>query len=168
VRFVPERVSLDLAATGTVDIEIQAAQDLASFELELRFDPAVVAVERVERIIGTDAEPTPGRAWLSLPGDAGSNATYIEYGPGHIAFGGYSFGEANPAGANGDLTLVRVHLRGASVGGSALTVDQALVTDRNALPTTPTTSDGFVTVGTAAYSLFLPYIMDAEPVRSAP
>lgn len=162
LRFAPDRLTLDQGATGVVELQAQGVQDLASFEVDLTFDPTVVAVERVERVIGTDAQPTPNRTWVSLPTDA--SAGFIQLGAGRIALGGFSYGVDNPPGATGDVTLARLTLRGVSGGESSLTLPRALLTDTQAQPTTPTVGAAVVAVKGQAFSLFLPYIIAGQPL----
>ena len=163
--FIPDRLSLDAGATGVVDLQAQGVSDLASFEVDLTFDPTIVAVERVERMIGTAVQPSPNRIWTSLP--TGSGTGYLQLGPGRITFGGFSYGGDNPPGVTGDVTLTRLTVRGVRPGQSSLTLTRALLTDTQAQPTTPTVGAGVVVIsgGGSNYSLFLPYLAAAEPSR---
>ena len=164
LRFAPDRLTLDQGATGVVDVQAQGVSDLAGFEVDLTFDPAVIAVERVERVIGTDVQPTPNRTWTSLPTSSGVG--YIQLGSGRITFGGFSYGADNPPGATGDVTLARLTIRGVRRGESSLSLPRVLLTDTRAQPTTPTASAGVVVIsGGSGYSLFLPHIAASQPPR---
>ena len=162
LRFAPDRLALDRGATGVVEVQVQGALDLASFELDLVFDPAVVVVERVERVIGTDAQPTPSRVWLSLP--TAPDPGYVQLGPGRVSFGGFSYGENNPPGASGDLTLARLTVRGVRTGQSSLTLPRVLLTDTRAQAVTATAGAGLVSVAGGGYLLYLPYYVRGGPV----
>ncbi len=163
LRLTPDRLTLDPGATGVLELRAQAVQDLAAFEADLAFDPTVVAVERVERVIGTEAQPTPSRGWSSLP--TSSDAGYIQLGAGRVSFGAYSYGTDNPPGAQGDAILARLTVRAVRSGQSSLRLTRALLANTEAQATTPTTSDGLVVVTGAGYSLFLPYLAASQPSR---
>ena len=164
LRFAPDRLTLDQGAAAVVEIQAQGVQDLAAFELDLALDPTLVAVERVERVIGTAAQPTPGRTWTSLPLDA--SAGYVQLGPGRISFGGFSYGADSPPGAAGDVTLARVALRAVRPGQTSLTLPRALLTDTNAQPSTPTVGQAVVSVTGQSYLLYLPHFVKGGPVAA--
>jgi hypothetical protein len=167
LEFSPATLDLAEAAVGVVDIRLLAATDLASYEVDLAFDPAIVSVDRVERIVGSDAQPSPDRSWASLPSNDPA-MSYVVRSPGHISFGGYSFGVNNPPGLNGDVTLVRLHLRGVGAGTSSLVAERILVTTSSAQPSNPTATPGNVTVQGPAFRLFLPHLTRGEPSPAQP
>ncbi|MCW5881231.1 MAG: hypothetical protein KIS91_09910 [Anaerolineae bacterium] len=137
--FAPSPVTITAPGISAVELRMSGAQDLGAYEVELAFDPAVVAVHRVERVLGTPTQPTPGRDWTSLPLSEDPDVTFDSLGPGLVTFGAYSLGDG--AGATGDVTLARVYLRGVEAGTSALRIERALVTNDAAIDT-PTASEG--------------------------
>lgn len=167
LEFTPASLSLAEAATGVVDIRLLTATDLASYEIDLAFDPVIVSVDRVERIVGTETQPSPDRSWASLPSDDPA-MSYVVRSPGHISFGGYSFGANNPQGLDGDVTLVRLHLRGAGGGTSSLVAERVLTTNSSAQPSNPTATLGSVTVEGPAFRLFLPHLSRGQPSPAQP
>lgn len=154
--FSPASATINGLPGAVVELRLSDAQDVGAYEVDLSFDPAMVAVDRVERVIGTAAQPTPGRDWSSLPLSDDPNVTYDERAPGLISFGAFSLGDT--AGASGDVTLARLHLRGAKVGTSALRIERALVTSTQAITDTPTASAGQVQVVAPVYRLYLPLL----------
>ncbi|MFN8481637.1 MAG: hypothetical protein U0768_01100 [Anaerolineae bacterium] len=162
LEFVPTSVSLTAdAPTVAMDIRVTGAQDLGAYEIELSFDPSVVTVERVERVVGTAEQPATGREWVTLPDPATSGSGYTQLAPGVIIFGGYSFGTNNPAGLDGDVTLVRLRLRGASNGSSAIHIDRAEITDTQAAAQPVGGEDATVNVSGVLRRLFLPLLARA-------
>lgn len=156
--FAPARLTLIEGAQGQIDVRLVSAHDLASFEMDLAFDPAVVSVERVERVIGTASQPTPNRTWVSLPTSDDPNTTYLVLGPGRIAFGAFSLSEGTPSVVEGDLTLVRLHVRAVRQGTSVLRPERVLITDSLAEPGQATTTTGEVVVTAPPFQVFLPYL----------
>lgn len=162
--FAPTPVTITAPGVGMVELRVTGAQDLGSYEVDLAFDPAVVTVDRVERVIGTPAQPTPGRDWTSLPLSDDPDVTFDPRGPGLIAFGAYSEGDG--AGADGDVTLARVYLRGVEAGTSALRIEHALVTNTQAITDTPTAGEGQAQVTGPAHRLYLPLVVGGTMVGS--
>lgn len=145
--FVPANLPLTPGGVGTVDLRLVMAQNLAGYEVDLAFNPSIVVVDKVDRLIGTPTSPSPGRTWVSLPASGDPNITFIQVSPGVISFGAFSFGEG--AGPNGDVLLARIHIRAVGTGTSSLHLNRTLVSDPNAIPSTPGSSDGSVTVSSA-------------------
>ncbi len=143
--FVPATLTLAPGGAATVDLRLRDAQNLAGYEVDLTLNPAVLAVDSVERLVGTPAQPSPNRTWTGLPASADPNVTFVQTAPDTIAFGAYSFG-AGP-GLSGDVLLARLHVRGVGAGTSALHLSRTLAADTNAQGTTPPAVDASVTVG---------------------
>lgn len=160
--FAPSPVTITAPGISAVELRMSGAQDLGAYEVELAFDPAVVAVHRVERVLGTPTQPTPGRDWTSLPLSEDPDVTFDSLGPGLVTFGAYSLGDG--AGATGDVTLARVYLRGVEAGTSALRIGRALVTNTQAVTDTPTASEGQAQVTGPAHRLYLPLIVGGTMV----
>jgi len=155
--FAPSPVTITAPGVSVVELRMSGAQDMGAYEVDMAFDPAVVTVHRVERVIGAPTQPTPGRDWTSLPLSQDPDVTFDVLGPGLVTFGAYSVGDG--AGANGDVTLARVYLRGVEAGTSALRIERALVTNTQAITDTPTASEGQAQVTGPAHRLHLPLIM---------
>ncbi len=166
LQFAPADLTLNSGDSAVIDLRLSGAQDLASYEMDLSFDPAVVAVERVERVVGTDAQPS-NRTWLSLPATGDPDVTFLQPQPGAVSFGAYSFGAANPPGLSGDVTLAHVRLRGVQGGTTTLHVTRVLTTDSRAQPSQPAADEGRVTVN-GLYRLFLPLSYVAWPLTPRP
>ncbi|MFN8470666.1 MAG: hypothetical protein U0822_00475 [Anaerolineae bacterium] len=162
IEFAPTSVSLTGAApTASMDIRATGVHDLGAYEIELAFDPTVVAVERVERVVGTAEQPATGREWVTLPDPSSSSTGFTQLAPGVITFGGYSFGADNPPGLDGDVTLARLHLRGVGEGTSPLHLNRAEVTDTQAAAQSLTGPDATVSVSNILRRLFLPLLAQA-------
>ena len=159
IEFVPGSVSFTAdARTATMDLRVTGAHDLGAYEIELAFDPAVVIVDRVDRVVGTAEQTSPNREWVTLPDPSASDTGYTQLSPGVIVFGGYSYGANNPPGLDGDVTLARLHLRGIGDGSSALHLNRVEVPDTQAAVQSPTGSDASVSVSGILRHLFLPMI----------
>lgn len=159
LEFVPTSVSLTAdVPTATLQIRATGVHDLGAYEIEVAFDPTIVAVESVERLVGTPEQPATGREWVSLPDAASSSTGYTQLAPGVITFGGYSFGANNPPGPDGDVTLVRLRLRGVGDGSSALHPNRAEITDTQAAAQPITGPDATVSVSGILRRLFLPLL----------
>lgn len=158
VEFVPASVSLTGdAPTATVDVRVTGVHDLGAYEIELAFDSSVVTVERVDRVVGTAEQPSVGREWVSLP-DPSSDTGYLQFAPGVITFGAYSFGANNPPGLDGDVTLARLHLRAVGNGSSPLHLNRVEITDTQAASQSLTGTDATVNASGIQIRLFLPLI----------
>ncbi len=159
IEFVPPSVTLTPdARTATVDLRVTSAHDLGAYEIELAFDPNVVSIERVDRVVGTAEEPVPNRDWVSLPDPVTSGTSYTTLAPGVITFGGYSYGTNNPPGRDGDVTLARLHVRAVGNGSSALHLNRVEVTDTQAAAQSLTGPDASVTVSDIFRRVFLPLL----------
>lgn len=156
----PVSLMMDLGATVPVELRVRDVQDLSSFEIDLAYDPSVVTLERVERLVGAPGFPTV-RSWVSLPATNDPAVTFTQLEPGLVTFGAYSFGVDNPPGVSGDVPLARLHLRGKALGESPLRIDRVILADSAAQVISPTLQAGVVTV-TPAYErpsrLFLPLL----------
>ena len=137
----PVAVTLtSVGATATVDLSLNGAQNLGGYELDLGFDPAVVAIDKVEGLA-----TTPGRTWASLPVSSDPNVTFVTLQSGLISFGAYSYGDQTQ-GSNGNVPLARVTVRAVGSGVTSLHIARFLAADVNAQTTTPTLADAPVTV----------------------
>lgn len=145
--FSPNPVNLAPGGTTLIDLRLTGGQDIGGYEVDLAFDPAIVAIDAVERIVGSAGQPSPNRPWYSLPLSVDPNVTYTVLGPGRITFGAYSTADGNPPGLTGDLTLARLHVRALQAGGSALHLERALVVNTAAQASAPNLTDGQVIVG---------------------
>jgi hypothetical protein len=110
-------VSTSVGATVTITIQIQNPQDLAGFEFDLGYDPAVLQVEKV--VLG------------SLLGSGGRTAYPLgpvtDSAAGELGTGGYTVGEL--PGVDTDGVLAQVTLRAVESGESSLTLDSPLLAD---------------------------------------
>ena len=145
--FAPASLALAVGQTATVDIRALGAADLTAFEATLTFDPTRVAIDRVDRLIGTAAQPDPNRTWASLPTSGNPDVTYLQPAPGQAVFGAYSYGTANPLGPSDDLLLARVTVRGVANGVSSLQLTAPTLVNSLAQSTTPSVANATVTVG---------------------
>jgi len=145
--FSPSPATVAPGGTALIELRLGGGQDVGGYEVDLAFDPAIVAIDAVERVAGTATQPSPNRPWHSLPLSVDPNVTYTVLGPGRITFGAYSTADGNPPGLTGDLTLARLHVRALQAGGSALHLERAVVVDTAAQASAPNLTDGQVTVG---------------------
>ena len=142
VQWSPSSVTLSsIGATATFDLSLNAAQNLGGYELDLSFDPSVVAVDKVEQLA-----TTPGRTWASLPASGDPNVTFVTLQSGAITFGAYSYGD-QPQGSTGNVALARVTLHAVGIGSTALHISRFLAAGADAQTSTPTLADAQVTVG---------------------
>lgn len=145
--FSPSLASVAPGGTTLIDLRLAGGQGVGGYEVDLAYDATVIAIEQVERAVGTAAQPSPNRPWLGLPLSSDPNVTYTVLGPGRISFGAYSTADGNPPGLTGDLMLARLHVRALKVGSSALHLERALVVDTAAEMSAPSLADGQVMVG---------------------
>ena len=143
--FVPASLTVAPGGAAVVDLRLRDAVDLAAYEVQLTFNPAIIAVDRVDRLVGTGNPPPAGRTWFSLPLSADPNVTFTTVAPGVIAFGAYSYGDAGAA-LDGDVLLARVTVRAVGTGTSALHLNMALVSNPDAQGSQPPSTDGAVTI----------------------
>lgn len=162
-QFAPASLALDSGQRGVVELKLMGAQDLIMYQVGLSFNPQVITVERVERVIGAAGQPTPGRTWFPLPLDDDPNVTYISLAPDTIGFGAFSQEGFDTPGVSGDLTLARIHVRAVRGGQSTWRVDMA---DQNTIVMTRSgqaegvgAGEGQVVVGDTPYALYLPLLM---------
>ncbi|MCW5850683.1 MAG: carboxypeptidase regulatory-like domain-containing protein [Anaerolineae bacterium] len=143
--FVPASLTVAPGGAAVVNLRLRDAVDLAAYEVQLAFDPAIIAVDRVDRLVGTGNPPPAGRTWFSLPLSADPNVTFTPLAPGVIAFGAYSYGDA-AAALDGDVLLARLTVHAVGTGTSALHLNTVLVSNPDAQGSQPPSTDGSVTI----------------------
>ena len=131
-----KRTNLSAGAL-TVDLTVEDVTNLASFQTDLIYDPAIVSVSSVSVA-----------AFLSSTG-----RTVAPVGPtidnlaGKVTFGAFSFG--SPAGASGAGTLATITFLPKSVGATALRLQATTLSDPAATAISVTTADGRVEIQNA-------------------
>lgn len=105
-------------ATFTTPVTIGGGSDVLGFQVDVEFDPAALAVERVE--LGPFLASS-GRSVLPLGPDL-SAAT-----AGKVTFGGYTLGQPEQAGAAGDGVLAVVTWRAVQAGQSRIRLTRPLL-----------------------------------------
>jgi hypothetical protein len=115
-------VSLNPAAANatagealTLTVQVQAAESLGGWELQLGFDPAYVELEAV----------TPGPLLASTGRTAAALGPLAGGGAGQWRLGGYSYG--SDAGVTGDGALAYLRLRPLAEGQANLTLSELLL-----------------------------------------
>lgn len=142
LQWSPASVTLaNVGASATVDLWLNAAQNLGGYELDLSFDPAVVAIDKVDQLAAT-----PGRTWASLPASGDPNVTFVTLQSGVISFGAYSYG-TQTQGSTGNVQIARVTLHAVGAGATSLQVSRALAAAADAATSSPTLASAPVTVG---------------------
>ncbi|MFN8498390.1 MAG: cohesin domain-containing protein [Anaerolineae bacterium] len=148
LQWSPTSVALaNVGASSTIDLWLNAAQNLGGYEIDLAFDPAVVAIDRVDLLATTS-----GRTWASLPASTDPNVTFVTVASGVISFGGYSYG-TQTQGSTGNVQLARVTLHAVGLGATTLHVSRALAAGADATTTSPTAADAQITVGSPGVSV---------------
>ena len=107
----------DDEASTTVDVQIQDVSDLAAFQFDVTYDPAVVHVDDVTlgAFLGSG-----GRNTAALGPD-------IDNGTGRVAFGGFSYGTGS--GAEGSGTLATITFSPQATGTTSLTLTNVQLRD---------------------------------------
>lgn len=121
VRIDPPNVNIGIGETFTVDVLIDNATNLGSFQFDIEFSTSVVHVDT---------------AWLgSFLGSTGRTVTPLgptidnNSDPGKVIFSGFSFGTAN--GPNGSGILARVKFTSQDTGSTILDLQNVQLTDIN-------------------------------------
>jgi hypothetical protein len=147
--FVPSRASADTlliisspasvtpASTFDVDVNIIGAVDLYDYELDLSFDPTVLAADSVSEGSFLDG----GGATFFIPGT-------IDNIGGTVTFNADSL-LGPPPGVTGDGTLLVFEFTALNAGTSALTIENEILQDSLGDITSDTTTAGSVTVETS-------------------
>ena len=143
--FVPASVTVAPGGAALVDLRLHDAVDLAAYEVQLAFDPAVISVDRVDRLVGTGNPPPAGRTWVGLPLASDPNTTFTTLAPGVIAFGAYSYGDV-AAALDGNVLLARLTVRAVGTGNSTLHLTRTLVSNPDAQGSQPPAVDGSVAI----------------------
>ena len=137
VRIAPVVSHVDPLDTFDVEVWIDSAEDLGSFEFKMSYDPSVVHVQTAQ--LG-DFLGSTGRTPVPL----GPN---IDNVAGTLQLGAFSFG--SQPGANGSGIIAIVTLEAMGNGTSALHLYDTQVTDTPGQVQDVTTDDGSVVVGAA-------------------
>ncbi|MFN8475126.1 MAG: cohesin domain-containing protein [Anaerolineae bacterium] len=142
LQWSPASITLaNAGASTTIDLWLNSAQNLGGYELDLNFDPAVIAIDKIDQLAATS-----GRTWAGLPASGDPNVTFVTLQPGAISFGAYSYG-TQTQGSNGNVQLARVYLHAVGAGSTTLHISRALAAGADAATTTPALADAPVTVG---------------------
>ncbi len=115
LRLVPHRLALAAGDTAEIRIEASALAPVSHLPVKLAFDPAVLAVERVE-----------AGAFLGPEGE--SQVLADTSTPGELILGASRLGRVG--GVAGSGTVVRIVFRAVAPGTSALTFTEARALDR--------------------------------------
>jgi hypothetical protein len=135
VKVDPATQNVDLGVTFDIDVAIEDARDLGSFEFELTYDSTCIQATNVA--LGPFLEST-GRAVTTVG---------PTFGTGSVTYGAFSL--PPPAeGPNGDGVLATITFQaGTGTCSSALHLQNVIATDTTASPLDLSTEDGEVTVG---------------------
>lgn len=128
-----KRVPLS-GGTFTMDIVAQDVTNLAAYQVELTYNPAIVHVTAV----------TPGPFLGSTGRTVSPVGPNIDNGAGRAVFGAFTFGTA--PGVNGTGVLATITFQPRARGTSALHLQNLLVADPSGNPLSATTEDGQVEV----------------------
>ncbi len=140
ITLAPSPLTLNVNGAGSVDVQINNAQNLGAFEFIITFDPAVV------HATGVTLGPM-------LTG----SSTYTAYllGPlfdnavGAVRFAAYTLGTGE--GPNGSGVLASVQFQGMGAGVSGLNFTKVRITDRVAvIDAGATATNGSVVVGSGS------------------
>ncbi len=126
---------MDLSAGAfTVDLTVEDVTNLASFQIDLVYDPAIVSVSGVSvaAFLGST-----GRVVAPV-------GPTIDNLAGKVTFGAFSFG--SPAGASGAGMLATITFLPKSVGATALRLQATTLSDPAATAVSVTTADGRVEI----------------------
>lgn len=144
-------------AMGTIEVQvvITGGLSLGAFEFDLEYDRSLVQVTgmTVQEFLGQEAEcdAYAGRCAVTL-GPLDQDST--------TATGAYTYGTGT--GATGDGVLAVLQLRPTGEGGTTLLhLANALITDSEANPATPSTEDATLTLE-PSYLVYLPLISKAH------
>ena len=148
LRISPPAQTVSLGEALTVDVVIDNAVDLGSFEFELSYQPTVIYVK------GVELGPFLGSTGRST----GVVGPVIDNVAGWMSFGAFSFG--SQPGPSGTGTLATITFSTAGMGTSLLDLQNSQVTDTQGNPQTPVTEeDGVASVMSGPYRTYLPCIM---------
>ncbi len=146
VRVFPATLTIPLAGTSDVAVEVVDVQGLYGFDLTLTFDAGVVEVvdanpnqPGVQVSFGTFLDPG-----LSVRNTADNTAGTVRY----------AMTQLNPSVAkNGTGNLIVIKFRGKSAGSTALVLSEVALASRDAAEIPSTKQPGQVTVGSSAGNL---------------
>jgi general secretion pathway protein D len=135
--------------TFTINVVIDDALNLGSFQFDLIYDPAIVQATDV----------TLGPFLGSTGRSTGVVGPIIDNTAGRVAFGAFSFG--SQPGPSGTGTLATITFSTAGAGTSPLDLQNSQVTDTLGNPQSPVTEeDGMASVTTGLpHRIYLPCIM---------
>lgn len=149
VRVDPSASTGTVGDTFTINVVIDNALNLGSFQFDLTYDPVIVQATDVT--LGTFLGST-GRS-------IGVIGPIIDNTAGQVTFGAFSFG--SQPGPSGTGLLATINFSTAGVGSSLLDLQNSQVTDTLGNPQIPVTEeDGTVSVMTGTfYHIYLPCVM---------
>ncbi len=143
------------AATIDVVVNVSGAVDLAAFEADLGYDPALVEVTGITAG-GFLGETSPGCDPYAARCEAVLGP--LPQGADRAAIGGYAFGTGEPAGGSGTLATVHLAPTGAT-GVLTLTLSGAIAADAAATPITPTVQGTVIRIVGEGHEVYLPLIL---------
>jgi hypothetical protein len=147
--------ALATAATIDVTVTVSDAVELAAFEADLGYDPALVDVVGITAG-GFLGDPDPA----CDPDVARCEATLgpLPQDAGVAAVGGYAFGAGTPPDGSGTLATVHLAPTGAT-GTLTLTLGNALAADVAASPITPTVQGTVIRLVSPGQEIYLPVVL---------
>jgi hypothetical protein len=145
--------------TDMVTVEVRAANvsNLGAWEFDLRYDPAFLTLVdmRIAPGFGAEEKCTPERQRCAI-----ALGPIVERA-GRAEVGAITYGE--PAGLTGEATIALLHLKPASrIGQTGLSLENALLADINAKPSTPAVRGATLTLAAASFGteqrIYLPNV----------
>ena len=132
----PPALNVAAGQTFSIDLKISGATDLIGYNLDLGFDPSILAADSV-----TEGTFLPGAgATLFLPGTIDNTAGTISF-LGDVLF--------SPSGAVGSGSLATVQFTALASGSSPINIFNVTALDSFGQAIAVTTTPGVVTVGAA-------------------
>ncbi len=138
LRIDPANLVVDLNEAFIVNVVIEEANNLAAFEFDLIYDPAILQVTEVA--VGDFLESTGNSAVAMGP--------EVNHAEGRTTFGAVSFG--GKPGVNGTGVLATINCVAQREGRTTLGLQEVQVLDTAASVQQVTVEDGQVMVGDAA------------------
>jgi hypothetical protein len=145
--------------TEVVTVEVRAANvaNLGAWEFDLRYDPAFLTLVdmRIAPGFGAEEKCTPQKQRCAI-----ALGPIVERA-GRAEVGAITYGQ--PAGLTGEATIALLHLRPASrIGKTGLSLENALLADINAKPSTPAVRGATLTLAAASFGteqqIYLPNV----------
>lgn len=143
-----------LSGSQPFDVQVQAegVTDLAAFEFDVVYDANVISLTdiTVNSFLGASSGCNADAQRCAAP------LGPLAVSNGRKSVGGYTYGTG--AGASGTGIVATLRFAPVASGTTSISLANPLVTNTQATPSTPTTQGDTVTIGQAAYRLYLPLL----------